>query len=72
MRNRIPRSHTIEPKHEAHGFYMASWVSISRRFRWPSCPTDLEYSNRCYAADVFHLQAFACLALACFVEQSKE
>ena len=71
-RNRNPRSHTIEPKREARGFYMASRVSMERRSRWPSCLTDLEYSNRCYAADVFRLQAFACLTLACFAEQSEE
>ena len=71
-RNSNPRSHTIEPKREARGFYMASRVSMERRSRWPSCLTDLEYSNRCYAADVFRLQAFACLTLACFAEQSEE
>ena len=71
-RNRNPRSHTIEPKCKACGFYMAMRISMERRSRWPSRLTDLEYSNRCYAAEVFCLQAFACLTLACFVEQSKE
>ena len=36
--------------------------------------TDLEYNNRCYAdnaADVFRLQAFACLTLACMFCQAK-
>ena len=40
--------------------------------RWLSCLTDLEYSNRCYAVEVLSLQAFVCLTLAFFVEQSKE
>ena len=71
-RNRNLRSHTIEPKRKVRGFYMASRVSMEHRSRWPSCLTDLEYSNCCYAADVFHLQAFACLTLARFVEQSEE
>ena len=51
--NRDLRSHTIEPKCEARRFYMASRVSMEHRSHWPSCLTDLEYSNRCYAGDVF-------------------
>ena len=66
------RSHTVETKHEVCWFYMASRVSMKHRSHWPSCLTDLEYSNCCYAADIFHLQAFAYLTLACFVKQSKE
>ena len=37
---------------------MALRVSIECGFLWPSCLTDLEYSNCCYAADVFHLDLF--------------
>ena len=74
MQNRNPRSHTIEPKREACGFYMALKVSMERGSHWPSFLPDLEYSNRCYAdnaADVFHLQAFACLTLACMFCQAE-
>ena len=74
MRNRNLRSRTIKPKHEPRGFFMASRVSMERRSRWVSCPTNLEYSNRCYAdntADVFHLQAFACLTLVCMFCQAE-
>ena len=44
---------------------------MERKSHWLSCLTDLEYSNRCYAAEVFRLQAFACLNLACFVEEQQ-
>ena len=47
---------------------MASRVSMERRSRWPSCLTNLEYSNCCYAAEIFCLQAFGCLTLACRVK----
>ena len=46
---------------------------MERRSRWPSCLTNLEYSNRCYAdnsADVFPLHASPWHA--CFVKPSKE
>ena len=47
---------------------------MEHRSRWPNCLTNLEYSNHCYAdnaADVFHLQAFACLTLACMFCQAE-
>ena len=71
--NRNPRSHTIKPKHKACGFYMASKVSMEHRSCWPCCLTNLEYSNCCYAAEVFRLQAFVCITLhACFVEEQQQ
>ena len=74
--NRNPRSHTIEPKRKACGLYMASRVSMERRSHWPSCLTDLEYSNRCYAdnaAEVFvYKPLHASPWHACFVKPSDD
>ena len=59
MQNRNSRSQTIEPKCEACGFFMTSTVSY-----WPSCLTNLEYSDCCYTAACFSL-AHLCTCLAC-------
>ena len=42
--------HPPEPKSEARGFYGFEGFYGAR---WPSCLTDLEYSNRCYADNAF-------------------
>ena len=47
-RNKNPRSHIIEPKHEECRFYIALRVSMEHRSHCLSCLTNLVYSNRCY------------------------
>ena len=67
MQNRNTRSHTIEPKHKVHGFYMASRVSMEHWSHWMSCLTDLEYSYHCYSTEfdaiIWRSSTCACLCL---------